>query len=384
MDNKDNNTPSAQVKLEKQARDNNIPLDFNLKTHEERVKLVEKIIEITPSKNLNQQYLNILSDYIVLPITKQEKKDKVILTKNRENRMTVRETSFEGLVGKLEHGEDSVYGMITNDKDIIFTPKIPPISEKDLKEIPGLKELVDSIKEIEELVKRTPPGKKRFNLKKQLIEMRKDQYVLRSTFKKHVNCMNGIKGMPKVDLSETITIDEKGEVHSTGVINLYDPRHVSALLCHYATLKEDLYAKFTSDAYYLMIDLEDLIDKYIKDKYPIYFKILVYKIDGLQNSQIKDLLKEEFNTTYSQEYISHLWRQKIPTIIAEAAADEYLNWYYSTQEKGKWKICSKCGQKKLINSRFFSKNKSSRDGFYSICKECRKIKYQEKKISKGE
>ena len=43
-------------------------------------------------------------------------------------------------------------------------------------------------------------------------------------------------------------------------------------------------------------------------------------------------------------------------------------------EKGKWKKCSRCGQIKLAHNKYFSKNKTSKDGFYSICKNCRNNK----------
>lgn len=55
-----------------------------------------------------------------------------------------RETSFEGLVEKFENGEDGIYNMITNDKNIIFTPKYN-ITPQDIEEIPGLRQLVESI-----------------------------------------------------------------------------------------------------------------------------------------------------------------------------------------------------------------------------------------------
>jgi len=69
-----------------------------------------------------------------------------------------------------------------------------------------------------------------------------------------------------------------------------------------------------------------------------------------------------------------LWRKKIPGIIASTAEDQYLTWYYLTKEQGKFKKCSKCGQIKLAHIKYFSKNKTSKDGFYSICKSCRNKK----------
>lgn len=75
---------------------------------------------------------------------KQEKKEKKIVTNNRLVTINDREVSFEGLVSQLENGEDSIYNLITNDKRIIFKPKVE-ITKKDLDEIPLLKQLKDTI-----------------------------------------------------------------------------------------------------------------------------------------------------------------------------------------------------------------------------------------------
>ena len=55
---------------------------------------------------------------------KQERKEKRILTENRMSTVNKRETSFEGLVGQFENGEDGIYNLITQDKNIIFQPKV--------------------------------------------------------------------------------------------------------------------------------------------------------------------------------------------------------------------------------------------------------------------
>lgn len=80
-------------------------------------------------------------------MTKQERKTKIINTDNRMITINKRETSFEGLVSKFENGEDGIYNLITEDKNIIFTPKIS-ITEEDVNEIPALKELREAIKVI--------------------------------------------------------------------------------------------------------------------------------------------------------------------------------------------------------------------------------------------
>jgi hypothetical protein len=69
-----------------------------------------------------------------------------------------------------------------------------------------------------------------------------------------------------------------------------------------------------------------------------------------------------------------LWRKKIPNLLADRAEEDFINWYYLEVEKGQYKKCGRCGQIKLALPRYFSKNRTSKDGWYSICKECRNKK----------
>ena len=73
-----------------------------------------------------------------------------------------------------------------------------------------------------------------------------------------------------------------------------------------------------------MQDLDNLVDATLKDEYPLYYKLLIYKIDGKSNAEIQELLNDEFGITYTVEYLSSLWRNKIPKMIAEKAKEEYL------------------------------------------------------------
>ena len=110
-------------------------LDYSLQTPEERNELVKKILEENPDPS--EKYLEVLTDYLVLCMEKQEKKEKEILTDNRLATVNKRETSYEGLVSQLENGEDGIYNLINESKQTIFQPKIT-ITKKDLEEIPEL------------------------------------------------------------------------------------------------------------------------------------------------------------------------------------------------------------------------------------------------------
>lgn len=346
-------------------------LDYTLKTCEERAGLVNKIVEQTPAQNLTNRYLEILGDYIMGGITKEEKKGRQYLTANRLITINKRETSYEGLAEKLENGEDGIYNLITDNKNMFFQLK-DPISERDIEEIPGLKELREEIEKVEAACK-SARGRRKYLLKKQLIEMRKDQYVLRSSVRQPVVATPCAKGVNKVDLRIEYWLDENGIPQSKGVISFFDPKHISAIMCNYNGLKLAVKDKFSSDFYFLMLDFDELLNKALNDE-PIFRDIVQMKFDGVQNINIQKYLLKAYNKTYTVEYISNLWRNKIPKLIAQQAKIDYVIKYYQSHKGARWKKCSCCGVTKPAHTYFYSKNSSSKDGWYSMCKNCRNAK----------
>ena len=353
-------------------KDNHIKMDFSLTSREDRLAKVNEIIANTPAERLTPFYLDKLAKYLTDPITAQEKKEKFIYTENQMITVNKRETSYEGLASKFESGEDGIFNIIANDKNIRFTFK-KQISQNDIDTIPGLSELVEAINRVEQEMK-AATGKRKFLLGQQIIAMRKDQYELKNDIRQSPHSKTLIKTLAKINLEEKITIDKEGNPHSAGYISFFNPEHISLLLCNYAQLKEESWDRFDSDMKWALLDLEKLVESCLKEKYPLYYDLVIYKIDGKQNIEIQQLLNDKYNIKHSVEYISALWRNKIPKLISKYAEDEYLIWHYTFKEYGKWKRCSKCGQIKLAHNHFFSKNKTSKDGFYSICKECRNKK----------
>ena len=207
--------------------------------------------------------------------------------------------------------------------------------------------------------------------------MRKEQYIIKNAYRVPVTAMKINHSKTIVPLEDkTCRLDENGYPIPEG-ISLLDPKVCEAILQNYSKLKEDSWDHFDSDTWYLMQDFDKVAGEALKP-FPLYERIVEYKVDGKQNVEIQQLLQEEFGIKHSIEYISSLWCNKIPKLIASAAEDEWLEWYYTTQEKGKYKKCSRCGQIKLAHNKYFSKNKTSRDGFYSICKSCRNQKQKKK------
>lgn len=221
-------------------------LDYTLKSAEERKKFVEELIPCLNKDQLeSEKYMEILADYIVSAMTPEEKKSKMILTDNRMVTVNKRETSFQSLVDKFENGEDGLWNlMIDNDKNVLLTHK-KEITNKDLEEIKDLKDLKESIAIVEQMEK-AATGKKRFKLKKWLIEMHQEQYIIKDAYRPAMTPGSTVvKNLTKAKLRENIIINENGEPESDCLVDLFNPNHICGLLCNYSALKEDCWGNFS-------------------------------------------------------------------------------------------------------------------------------------------
>lgn len=300
---------------------------------------------------------------------KQEKKERKILTENRLATVNKHETSFEGLSAKMESGEDGVYNLFQEpDKNVLLSPKIS-ITKKDLEEIPPLRALRDAITRWEEKLKKSS-GKEAYIIKKALIEMRKDQYIIKNFYRNPVQTLSFFSAKFPIPLEEKITVSLEDQRATAEGISLLNPKIISIILCNYSALKQECWDRFDDDLWYLLRDFDHVSDLALTN-YPTYERIVDLKIDGLSNAAIQEELLKD-GIYYSAEYISSLWRNKIPKLLASKAEDLYLDYYFLDVAPGRYKKCSRCGQIKLANNKNFSKNKTSKDLFYSICKECRK------------
>lgn len=268
-----------------------------------------------------------------------EKEKHEILNENRLSTINKRETtSFDS----------DYHNQSLDDKNQYLCLNIK-ITPEDLKTIPFLPQIQEAIQYWEKR-RKTLTGKDAYLIKKTIIDLRKDQYLIKEAYRKPISLTH---------------ITHTQHVPSLDSLSFQDPKVCEAILCNYSKLKE---ASIDSDTWYFMEAFDSLCAKALAP-YPQFETIVELKIDGKSNEEIISLVPQYT----SKEYISHVWRKKIPQLIASTAEDEYLDWYYLNIEKGQYKKCSRCGQIKLIHPKYFSKN-TTRGGFYSVCKECRRVK----------
>jgi hypothetical protein len=327
--------------------------DYSILDPQERIKYIENLL---PEKtHWSSRELLKMADYI---IAANEPRENHILTDNRMVTINRRETSYQGLSDALEGGEDALHTLIRQDKQTILTPK-NRITEADIQQIPELRKLRERIIQWE-IQLETAKGRERYRIKKILIEMRKEQYTIKQMYRAPMYSKNTYQIKVK-----TSTVDE---------LRLDEPEHVSAILENYVRLKQTLWDDLHNDLRWTLIDLENIIEEYIRYQQPIYYEILLLKVGGSTNEEIQNYLAEQWGKQHSQEYISSLWRNKIPEFIADGYREHHLNWVYTFKLRGLYKTCSRCLQPKLAHRRYFGTNQAAKYGFYSVCKKCRNKK----------
>lgn len=104
-------------------------------------------------------------------------------------------------------------------------------------------------------------------------------YILKASYnaaigrKTHNN--GQIKSIAKLTLDETITLDSEGMPQSSAPLSLLNANHISYLLCFYSKLKEESYDDLQGDMHFLLMDLEDLVDRTLLEDYPLLYDIVI-------------------------------------------------------------------------------------------------------------
>ena len=130
--------------------------------------------------------------------------------------------------------------------------------------------------------------------------------------------------------------------------------------------------------------LLDTLNYYIKlaDLDDIHQSILEQKVAKKSNVDIALDVNRRFGKSYSANYISTIFRQKIIDRI-NAAAVRHLEMVENVFFEENWKKCSCCGLWLLRDTTSFVKKSRSPDGLNTRCKKCDKLVRQRRKADAG-
>lgn len=108
-------------------------------------------------------------------------------------------------------------------------------------------------------------------------------------------------------------------------------------------------------------------------------EILNLKLKKVKNTDIAIEINKKWDKTYTPNYISTIFRQRIIPKINEAAAyhEKLVSSIFFEEE---FKTCTGCGQTLLRDADNFTRKTRSKDGYTSRCKRCEKLSRQGKSL----
>ena len=106
--------------------------------------------------------------------------------------------------------------------------------------------------------------------------------------------------------------------------------------------------------------------------------VVAMKIKKKKNLEIAELINEKYNKSYTDNYISTIFRQKAIPQINEAA-QYHLTYIQNIFWEENFKTCRTCGHTYLRDAHNFVRNARAKDGFTNRCKKCDRAKREENK-----
>ncbi len=384
------NTPNNIFELTAQ-------LDYSIERTQDRLAKLRDIIEVYDEKNERYFPAPFFVDYFTnyfnphisqsmnpsekLPVclslsyiagyllfNKEENNDDVIKEKTQKYRDT-KHTSLEYLIEG--RGEEN---LPQSPPAANYKQVRPRITDNDRATIPPLAELNVFISALAKQMEEETDAKEKYRLKKILIEARQDQYAIKEGYNPTIRFSSPLVETTTYVYDEDTRYKREDGLYqyiSRNTIDFGDPKHVYQLLNHYSQLRHQHYDDPHSDMRYILDSLEEYVSRANLNN--TYRYIMIRRIDGATYADISKELQQKHGQTLSVSYLSYLFVNDIPKKITQAYEQSHEDWYYINKEKGDYKKCGgPCGRNKLRTNKYFSKDKKSKDGLSSVCKECRR------------
>ena len=350
-------------------------LDYNLQAYQERLGLVNFLISQGELDQCPPSELDKVTNYLLYA----EDVDAEVELKEGNKRKVSYEELIESTLGE---------NTIQNQKEasIYKVPK-PRIDREEDADIPGIHDLweaIDNITEQYQYCKDVLDGKRdmdpdrkliptyqvKYFLREWMIDLRKEQFLLKDIFKPVVCIAAGFRGYSEPKDEIGMCIGPNILCDGALMIDFGDWRHIYALLKYYSGMKAKTIDNPYSPWWEVYDFLEELVDRVRWT--PEHWHILVRKIDKIPNEQIAKELFDINGKSYSVNYISTIWKQHITKQIVKYA---YLWWNEHIHKPDgtmknmiHWRICPKCGRMLYADELNFNRYA---DGTYKeICKDC--------------
>lgn len=255
----------------------------------------------------------------------------------------------------------------------------------------------------------------------ELVELRREQYTLRDSYAEVIPTLQQHYYQERQD--GTLTFDEDIEVYPLGLAcdnevsklifdRNFQPRALNEeqlrLVSNWFWKKHEqkpnsIDFRNLEDVYQIFLNYFDLTDQYelsqenhdvfensnqlldtlrfytdMADLTDVQREILELKVKKTHNHDVAAYINRKYGKSYTANYISTIFRQKIIVRINEAAQmhwDVVENCFYPEN----FKKCSCCGRDLLLDPRNFVRKSRSKDGFNSKCKKCEKKEREAKK-----
>lgn len=153
-------------------------------------------------------------------------------------------------------------------------------------------------------------------------------------------------------------------------LDFRNPEHVGEMLDVFFELED---AAIDADLESNLPALMRTLDFYVRqaDLTEVQREILDLKLKKVKNADIASAINRKWGKTYTTNYISTIFRQRIIPKINEAAAyhEKIVGSLFFEEE---FKTCSVCGRTLLRDTENFTRKTRSPDGFTARCKKCEK------------
>ena len=375
-------------------------LDFDIYLATDRLEAIKSI----DLSNLNKSELEIISNYILYGkdpdgTSSVDRKEIQIKTKFNSYQKN-RSTSLEALMESPTFDEN----IFKKDRTLYKKPK-PSIDKSKAAQVPGMKDLWDSIERLEALEQSTSDPTKKYYLHHQIIQLRKQQYSLLDSVQQtiylkknkseffrteaefelnYVVLPRGLMRQPK-DLEfieprrDKTSVAQALDVDAPNLkvyLDFRDEEHLYQLIQHYEELKDQVRQNPESLINNLLWTLDFYIEK--AQLSPQQKFIVECKKMRMQNKDIRVKLREELGIDHKENYISTIWKKTLG-LISAAVELNYDEWLCKDYDKA-WKVCNRCKRELLRDPRNFVRKAKSNDGLVSCCKQCEREKRAANKV----